>query len=334
MKVLLSARWLGGAGGGERCLYSIVRALEADSVDLVVFHRLGGPLATIGPEVRVSSPTGWRWRGSASHSVIKGALAQGIVNPLRRRLSPGYDVYLQLFHGADLTQAVHAKVRLLVPSGNHIDAAKAGKYDFIALQAPDNLRFVPKGTPTVLLPPPLLELSGRAERPQFDVPDFFYLTVLNPYGAVKGLDDLVRAADSAPYPIVWCHSRRTVDFSVPPHLLAHPRIVPIEDPPLAQLRYLYEHCLAYLCFSRSEGFGWAVADALRYSRCVVSRPVGVLSFPEAQECPVMEVGEEWEADWQSLPQSPPGTGPRELNWLSPERFRDTLRALVRETARF
>ena len=40
LRVLISAGWLGGAGGAERALYSILRALDGDRVEVVVRERL------------------------------------------------------------------------------------------------------------------------------------------------------------------------------------------------------------------------------------------------------------------------------------------------------
>ena len=57
MRILISAGWLGGAGGAERALYSILRALGGHDVDVVVRQRLGGPLAEIGDGAKYEEPT-------------------------------------------------------------------------------------------------------------------------------------------------------------------------------------------------------------------------------------------------------------------------------------
>lgn len=258
---------------------------------------------------------------------LKGKVVQRLLNPLRRRLTQHYDVYLQFHAGPNVGGAVDAAVRLLIPSGNPIDEVRARGFDYVALQAPDNADLVAEGILTVLLPPPLYELSPVSEPPGIELPEEYYLTVFNPYGPVKGTEDLARVIDHAPHPIVWCHSQQTVRFDIPVPLLGHPNLIHVVDAEPSQLRYLYENCLAYLSFSKSEGFGWSTADALRYSPSVVSRKIGILSFPESASAAVYGVSDEWSFDWgdlrdHDLPQS------QDLGWVSPREFRERVEALV------
>lgn len=340
MRVLVSAAWIGGAGGAERALHSILRALDADRVDVVVRERLGGPYAEVGSNVRVSSLFDWRWRWANMHSGAKGALVQRIVNPVRRRALPHYDVYLQFFSGADLNDTVRAEVRLLIPSGNEVSGDRAARFDAIAMQAPDNVRFVPEGARAVLLPPPVYDVAQRVEPPTVSLPDQFLLTVFNPYGDVKGTDDLAGVVDAAPYPLVWCHSQATVQHLIPSNLAQHRRIVHAEDATPAQLRYLYEHCAGYVSLSRTEGFGWGLADALRYAPAVFSRRIGVMSFPEVADLPGCVCRDDLDFDW--TPATTPGTGRPgpagtgrpgpDLSFISPDRFRGRLQEMVRDAA--
>lgn len=325
MRVLISAGWLGGAGGAERALHSVLRALEDDDVDVVVRQRLGGPLAKTGPRTHLYPPLGWRWRAAARESGVKGLLIQRVLNPVRARILPRYDVYLQFFHGPNLNPTIRARVRLLIPSGYEVPLEVAARYDAVALQSPDNVRFVPEGSPTVLLPPPVYDLAETAEAPAVDLPEHFYLTVFNPYGDVKGTDDLARVAATAPHPIVWCHSQATVRFEIPKALADHPRIIHVDDPTPAEMRYLYERCAGYVSLSRSEGFGWSIADALRYSPAVFSRRIGVLTFPQAADAAPSDFKDELDFEWQLPPDL--GAGPRDLTWLSGPKFRERLRQI-------
>ncbi len=181
----------------------------------------------------------------------------------------------------------------------------------------------------VLLPPPYFDLAARSASVP-GIPAEFFLTVFNPYGDVKGLPDLRRALESTPLPIVWCRSNSTAAAEVPPELLHHPLLVHAVDLTVEQLRHLYERCTAYLCFSRTEGFGWAIADALRYSRAVVSRRLGVLTFPEAvADRRVHLVPEaDWAFDWHSLSVPSSASDPSQFSWLSAERFRRDATALI------
>lgn len=326
LRVLISAGWYGGPGGAQRALHSIIRALPTDDVTVVARRQHPGPLAGVARQPRLFARQHWRWRGSSS-TIGRSGVAARLLNPLRRLFSRRYDVYLQLFQGADLNSVVKARVRLLVPSGNEISSAMAAPFDYIALQAPDNERFVPAGHRGVLVPPPVFPPAETSSPVSFDLPDAFDLTVFNPYHAIKGLDDLRSAVDSAVRPIVWCYSNRSLSFDVEPGLLTHPTLIHGVNLSPAEIRYLYEHATAYLCFSRTEGFGWAIADGLRYCPAVVSRRIGVLTYPEARQDGVTLV-ETWDGSpWGQSASITRGTK-RDLSFIAPPMFRQRLLELA------
>jgi hypothetical protein len=327
LRVLLSAGRVGGPGGAQRAVASTLRALEVDDVDVVartVVDQEGGILGT----GRLWSNRDRRWAGSNSTVGRKAPIA-AVLNPLRRWIFPQYDVHIRLYQGAEVNRAVRSKVRVLVPSGNPVSEVQAAPYDYVALQAPDNQLLVSDATPTTLLPPPLFPLSDMSRAPSTRVPDEFYLTAFNPYGPIKGTDDLAREVESSPLPIVWCHSARGVASQIPAALRDHPRVIHVVDPGVEELRWLYERCAAYLCFSKTEGFGWSIADGLRYTPVVVSRDVGILTHPSAARLPgIIRVDDDWQLDWSTLPTSRGPMPVRDLSFQSPESFRDALVALV------
>lgn len=327
MRVLISTGWFGGEGGAERALESILKALAGHDIDVVV-RRIVGERDPGSARLRVFELSHWRWYGSGHRAGPTGWIHQNLLNPVRRRLG-SYDLYIQSMTGPDLTPVVGGAVRLLVPSGSLVPPDLADRFDHVAMQAPDNVRFVPEGRPTVLLPPPVYPLSGAAEPLPDHVPTAFYLTAFNPYGSVKGTDDLLAAAQDAPLPIVWCRSEATLSHDIPEPLGQHPNIVHVLNPTAGQLITLYRSTSAYLCFSKTEGFGWSIADALRYSGCIVSRPIGVLTFDEARLPSVHRLDEGWAVNWARIPREPAAT-PLDpgLAWLSPERFRRTVEGLV------
>lgn len=325
MRILMSAAWLGGAGGAERALYSMLRALDCDQVDVVVRQQLAGKYAEIGPNVRVFSLYNWRWRWANLRHGAKGHLVQAALNPIRRQLLPHYDIYLQLFHGADLNDTVRASTRLIVPSGYRVNSEMADRFDAVALQAPDNCQLVERDTDVVLLPPPVFPLAERSIRPRVVLPEKFYLTVFNAYGPIKGADDLGWVAASAPHPIVWCHSSQTMEYPVPELLREHPNIVRIENASPEELRFLYEACEGYVSVSQTEGFGWSLADALRYSPRIYSRKLGVLSFPEPIVGEYCDLNDDLQFDWRHGERS--GELPRELPWLSAAVFREAIQSV-------
>lgn len=254
------------------------------------------------------------------------------MNPLRRSLLPEYDVLIRFGGGADLSRTVRAKTRLITSAGKPITAQWMEGYQWFALEAPGNAALVEPSIQTTLVPPPLQCLAAesvRPRRPLLQIPGRFYLTVFNPYGAVKGVDDLREALRGAPYPIVWCYSRGTLAFDIPVDLCDHPGLIHLEDVAPEELRFLYENCLAYLCFSRNESFGWAIVDALQYSQAIVSRRIGVLTYPEAAKMPgVHLVAEDWKSPWEVSPRDPGPIPVRDLTFLSPSFFRSHLMALI------
>lgn len=323
LRILVSAGTMGGPGGAQRALASILRACAADDVD-VVARKVVAPIPDGAAAPRhVWDRQHWRWTGSKSTVGLNGAIAS-VLNPLRARIFPRYDVHIRLFQGVELNAAVRAGVRLLVPSGNPIDEATGRPFDFVAMQAPDNAAFVPDGVAAVLLPPPLYPLSDDSCEPRSAMPREFYLTAFNPYGPVKGTDDMERAAEEAPLPIVWCHSDKGVVNHVPEKLREHPRIVHVPDPTEAELRWLYERCTAYLCFSKTEGFGWSIADGLRYAPVVVSRDIGILTHPAARDLPGVIRTDDWLVDWSVMPTRRGPLPARDLSFQSPEAFRRAL----------
>src|SRR5207249_1855255 len=140
-------------------------------------------------------------------------------------------------------------------------------FDAVALEAPDNVRWVDNPQKAVLLPPPL-DMTATTSEPVAGVPDDFFLTVFNPHSARKGLDDMSVLAPKSRLPVVWCRSTTTRRYSDFPEI---PNVIVQENLSQAQLRYLYEHCRAYVEFGRNMGFAWSVADALQYGASVLAR---------------------------------------------------------------
>jgi hypothetical protein len=113
----------------------------------------------------------------------------------------------------------------------------------------------------------------------------FLLTVFNPWGSIKGLDDFLAFATNCVDEIVWCHDdsstkifRLIADQSLYNRIANLKNVRILKCPSGEQLKILYQHCSGYVCFSKYEGYGWAIADAIRYRKPICSRRVGVLSY--------------------------------------------------------
>ena len=297
MRILISTPFLGGAGGIERLVFELCRAFDSDEVDVVYRSELGGELAALGPKVTTRSHRSLRYRGSESSNPALRMLCRAIIDPIRIRTISNYDLEIQLGLGARISESTRARSHVLNPCGTGVDIP--GDFDLIWWESPAAEHAGFNTCPSMLVAPPCVGITDPAE-PVEGIPEQFLLTVFNPHSAVKGAADLERQIDSMPLPLVWCHSPATVSDPVPAALRAHPNIIHVVDGSHAQFRWLYENAQAYLSFSRSEGFGWAIADALVHCRAVISRPVGVLSYPDSTDDSVFLIGEHWDFDWARL----------------------------------
>lgn len=325
MRLLMSVAYLGGAGGMERALQSISKALRDHDLHVVYGRRVGGPFSRLDGTVRADPVTRWRWRGGLGGGALAGGITEHLVNPPRRTLTRGYDAYIALSpHAPAIGSAARTRTRMLVPAGSPTALARE-RFDVVAMESPDNDHLLADGERRVLLTPPLTPLAEQVDPvPVRGLPAEFFLTVFNPYTAVKGLDDLHSAVDSLPLPLVWCFSRATLDFAIPGWAVDSSKIVLVEDATPEQIRGLYQQCSAYLGFSTREGFGWALADALMEAPAVVSRPVGILSYPQALQPGVFLVDGEgrWSFDFSRLEAGPPAA--RDLSWAAAETYPDRV----------
>lgn len=328
MRVLITTPWLGGSGGVERLVKEICRALPDDQVDVVYREHLGGELAELPTGVSTRAGTSLRYRGSNTAVRPLRAIVRHIIDPLRRRWST-YDIELALSGGPKVGDTVRARLRLYDACGGFTSMPVG--FDLLWRESPTSDRHRPADMPCVLLPPPLAARPDVTQ-PVDGIPERFLLSVFNPHGEVKGIADLERLIDTLPLPLVWCHSRETVDFTIPDTLRDHPNIVHRDALSSGELRWLYRRADAYLCVSRAESFGYALADALAHSRAIVSRRVGVLSYPEAVHDSVFLVDDDLAFDWELLDTIPPGPPDRDVSFMAPDRFRSALLELLEARA--
>jgi len=324
MKVLISTPFYGGIGGLERHVHSVVRAAVATDVrvDIVARRVIPDGFYGTGSSIRLLQPSRIVPRSVFQRPLLRRGWEAS--QPLfRYRQGSDYDLYIHYFHGYDLSNAFRSKVRVIIPAGNAINESIPG-FDAVLLEAPDNERLVPPGMVSMLVPPPVFRESEYSQ-PVTGLPPRFLLTVFNPYGEVKGGDVMMRVADRSNDPIVWCSSKVTRKFDL--SMYRHPNIIPIETPSQAELRWLYENCCSYVSFSRSEGFGWAIADALQYGSAIVARRIGVLTLPDIDQASVRTydgvdelLAAIEENDFQYVE--------RDLRALGPELFGHRIRALV------
>lgn len=325
--VLISTPWIGGAGGIERYAHAAAHALSKTAdVTLVYDEDKSGSWSQLPDSVtaiqseefrRATGPRSRRPRWLAR----RGRRTPSILVPTE------FDLHLALAKRPALRKIAEARFSLIVPGGKSVGPKTLPFYDAVAAEAPSNMEFLQTAGRVVLLPPPLADLA-EAVPPTGDLPDNFLLTVFNPYGPIKGQDVLESVIDELPLTLVWVHSTRTIDFEISTKLRHHRRIVHLDDPSPGQIRWLYERTAAYISFSRSEGFGWAVADALRYSTRVLSRKTGVMSFPEARALPGVSTYDDADELTACLSHERADETPRDLRWLSTVTFAERIEKLI------
>ena len=271
LRILASTFAVGSAGGNQRSIESWARAVEGHDLTLVHRHFEPGPYRRFGSHVtlvpewkvvpaRPTRPQTW-WRAAATRLGPRGP----------------FDVYLRFSNSLDLAAGRSARLRALMPAGDHLGGAEAD-YDVVLSQSDGGIDLLDDPSKHRVCLPPTYPVAERCE-PVDGLPATFVLSVFNAYSAVKGLDDLAACAAASHHPIVWAHrSGLTRDEDTPPG------VHEVIDPTPGQLRTLYEGCEAYLSVSHSEGYGWSIADAVLLGRPVISRRVGIVaSFPHDTE---------------------------------------------------
>jgi glycosyltransferase involved in cell wall biosynthesis len=318
MRVLISTRWVGGIGGVERSVASTIRALSDVHVDVCARQ-------VIKSEFLVRPATGviWppiRWAQPSNDRTLRHLVWSPIHAALKPRVPP-YDLYLHYFHGLDVRDGFSTRTSVLLPSGERAHHLET-HFDLVALEAPGNASLIGDRTRTFLLPPPLEPMAQQSAEVH-GLPPRYFLTVFNPHAHRKGADVLARLAPSFPAPIVWCHSRSTLDFETP----RSDNVINLDSVSQESLRYLYEHCAAYISFSKNEGFGWAIADALLYGSPVVSRRVGILTFSDLDLSGVYTYSDESELV-DLVRTIPTDRYERDLSQFSPTMFRSRIGQLL------
>lgn len=275
MRVAISTAYFGGAGGVERAVYSVAAALVGSEVVIFAATRLGGELMEMPPHVSVAAP--WQHRPLVGGKRWPARAVNRVARAVQRWRNRPFD--LLLHYGAEVSARPYVRSRrsAVVAAGAELSRLNS-LFDVLILEAP--IQDVPERWErrVHVVPPPVFPIAELGELPP-DVTEPFLLTVMNPYGQVKGADILSEVAPRLDVEVVWCLSDHTVniDFAT---LEVPANVRLIVNPSQATLRALYEACHAYVSFSRSEGFGWAIADALQYGAPVIARPVGVLTVPD------------------------------------------------------
>jgi len=323
VRVLISTPVVGGVGGLERSVFEICRALPNADIDVYSTHVISRGFVPSAANVRIGNLDDW--------------------SRLKALGSRTYDVYLQLRARSTvylLQDGLDARVKLLVPCGHATGGAEVF-FDYVLSEANDGSRYVRIGRRSIVVPPPVT-LTTAATKEVSGLPSRFFLTVFNPYSLdrpysdgvkpAKGYDVLYWVAARVPCPIVWAYSDVTLAY--PQNRIRKTKnVVLMRNLSQEEIAYLYEHAAGYVCFSREEGFGWSMADALLRGLPVFSRDVGVVTLFErgTRGFHLYETREELVRLLNEAQRT--GRVRYDTRVLAPERFRQTLAELCSASVR-
>ena len=162
-----------------------------------------------------------------------------------------------------------------------LDSPEMGNYllfDYVHLESGLPYDFY---YPKLIFHPPVPLTVGPA---RVSVPyEDFYLTIYNPYGSVKGFDRMIEALDALDKKLVWCFDLTSFSGgeSAENIKIEHPNLVKINAAPQELIYSLLAACQGYMCFSRGEGYGFSLADAVYFKKPICSGNVGIVKdFPD------------------------------------------------------
>ncbi|MBK9325716.1 MAG: glycosyltransferase [Hydrogenophilales bacterium] len=254
-RILISSAFFGGVGGVEKLLKTLI-----ESMPDALFHVHAREVRTAGFVPRTRN---------------------FLLNWLPRRGSP-LDLYVYFAGGGRppyLGDDFAFRASIIDTCGADIRDIEE-KFDWVAIQTGNASRYSGREDKWVLAFPSM-RLTFPAAREPVDLPPRYFVTVFNPYSdKLKGGDAVFRAADHAAVPIVWCYSDKSgLKFD---GLTDHPNVIQLKNLSQEALYYVYEHALAYISFSHSEGLGWSIAEAFYSGLPIISREVGFVTYIKDQ----------------------------------------------------
>jgi glycosyltransferase involved in cell wall biosynthesis len=267
MKIAISIAVVGGTGGVARNIFSLVKAMEKHEMDIYTMRYIPRGLVPQGKNVTI------RW------------FENGPDGPRINIENKDYDLYIYYASRSPIYLGNHLGVRkkMILPCGNDVRDVEQ-HFDFVLCQAEDGTKYFNDVQKKAVIEPCVI-IPVDQVTPINGIPSEFFLTVFNPYDLdrqyedgwkpCKGYDLLYETAEHLVMPLVWCHGDEAVDFGH--NIRNHPNIIHFSSLGQDKLYYLYQHATVYVSYSREEGFGWSVADAVLFDKPIISRRTGVLS---------------------------------------------------------
>lgn len=273
MNIAISIASVGGTGGSARNIYTLAKAMDAHVIDIYTMRFIPRGLVPQGKNITI------RW-------FEKGADGPRITLECRP-----YNLYIYYAARAPICLGNHlnARKKVVLPCGNDVRGVEQ-YFDYVICQAEDGIKYFEDIRKKVVIEPCVIIPADRLI-PVERIPSDFFLTVFNPYDLdrqyddgckpCKGHDLLYEMADDFAMPLIWCHGDESVNMNHNIH--EHPNIIHFHNLEQERMYYLYQKATAYVSFSREEGFGWSIADAVMFDKPIISRRIGVLSSINREE---------------------------------------------------
>jgi len=267
MNIAISIAVTGGTGGVARNIYTLSKAMASHTVDIYTMRYIPRGFVPQGENIIIR----WFENGPNGPRII-----------IENR---NYDLYIYYASRNPIYLGEHLKVgkKSVLPNGNDVRAIEA-YFDYVLCQADDGTRYFENLNKKAIIEPCVMPPVDHFESIE-GLPEKYFLTVFNPYDLdreyedglkpYKGHDLLYETADHLALPLIWCHSDEALLSEH--NLRKHPNIIHYHNLKQEKMYYLYQQATAYVSFSREEGYGWSIADAMLFDKPIISRRVGVLS---------------------------------------------------------
>lgn len=255
-RIYLESRFFGGSGGSEKNILSILTNFPKH-----IFFDVN--------ITRVNLNNGFKGR---SFKFVKKPYGN-------------YDLAIKLGEGK-FNYCVKAVKKIIVPCGDNISEFQKD-FDIIWIESKDSDKeeyYLPK-----FICPPIFNknITSHNFKENYISDKFskgYYVTVANTYDLhIKGIDLIYKITNKLDKPLIWFTSENKIG---PINFLKLGKNIPKNlyiamDIPHEIILDTIKKSNAYISFSRSESFGWAIAEAISLNVPIISRNVGVVSyFPE------------------------------------------------------
>lgn len=159
------------------------------------------------------------------------------------------------------------------------------QYDYIWEESPNSFKYRNKYKTITICPPTKTNYKPIIDNEILkSISGPYYVTIANDYDInVKGIDLIYKFAENSEIPLLWFCSDNKNNVINLRSLADTPKNLKIaRNIPKNYILDCVSKSKAYICFSRSEGYGHAIAEAVLLNKSVISQNVGIIKYkPDA-----------------------------------------------------